>query len=273
MTNELKQCIEAVGRIVAEDGIAVYFQPLVSLSSKGIVGFEAFSRGVDEEGGTLADAGCLFHESLPEKAQRSVEDLCLKKSLSAYKPIYEKYHTMLLFLNINAGLYSKDDLKDTNPLKYQNEFRYNPRMIVFEFDSDQLVKNAPLELIRKLQKDGYRISIDNSDLRKGCREHLFMVRPDFVKVDRTQYKGIEKSEKVRELFRFIVRMFRQAGVMVIAKGVETEEEAHGLLEAGICLQQGYFYSDKSDNGDNFTDKVTRINSFLRERRKATLKAL
>ena len=264
MSEELKSCIEAVGRVVSEEGIAVYFQPLVSIPSKGVVGFEAFSRGVDENGSTLANAACLFNESLPQPAQHKVEELCLKKSLVAYKPIYEKYFSMLLFLNVNAGLYSKEEIRDYKPLKYLEAVNYNPRMVVFEFDATQLAKSAPIDLLRKIKSTGYRISIDNSDLSRGCREQLFMVKPDFIKIDRSQYKGIDTSGRIRELYRFVVGMFKQAGVMPIAKGVETAEEAVSLVKAGITVQQGFYYSDKGAEGESLTDRIARVNSQYRE---------
>lgn len=61
---------------------------------------------------------------------------------------------------------------------------------------------------------------------------------------------------------------KRVGVMVAAKGVETEQEALALADAGVTLQQGYFYSDTGGDSaekDSFAEKVARLNKFLRKK--------
>ncbi len=120
MEGDIKSCITAISKVVTEDSINVLFQPVVSLLSRAVVGFEAFARGVDEKGETIASPGCLFNSSLPIQAQLKVEEMCLKKGFEAYKPLSEKYWDMVLFLNINCGIYSHEESKGRARISWQN---------------------------------------------------------------------------------------------------------------------------------------------------------
>lgn len=276
MGKELMECLSIVSKVVTDKGVEVYYQPIVSLDSKAIVGFEAFSRGVDELGTTVADAACLFNSSLPFQAQYKVETLCLSKSLDSYQAIYSKYQEMLLFLNVNAGLYCLEEYKKSNPVHLVEPLGYDPRIVVFEFDSAHLKKKIPLGVIKDIQKKGYRISVDNADGSLGCKERMFRIRPDFAKLDRKLYAGLDRSAHIKRMVMAAGNTFRESGALPVAKGVETESEAFALAEAGFYLQQGFFYSDSSENDsgtEGFTDKVARIHNHYRNLGVARLKGV
>ncbi|WP_320176318.1 EAL domain-containing protein [Maridesulfovibrio sp.] len=266
MESDIKNCITAISKVVTEDGITVLFQPVVSLLSRSVIGFEAFARGVDEKGETIAPPGCLFNSSLPIQAQLKVEELCLKKSLESYKPLYEKYSDMLLYLNINCGVYCRAEDKGRGPHQLAELYKYSPRMIVFEMDAVQLIENPPLEMIRGVREKGYRLCVDNVLPSFDCIDRLHIIKPDFVKIDRKFYGGIEKSKRIKKKLASIATLFSLCGVLPVAKGVETELEAVSLMQSGFYMQQGYFYSDSAEadgKEDSFADKISRISKFVK----------
>lgn len=265
MDAKLKECIEAVSRVVTEEGIAVYFQPLISLESKSVIGFEAFSRGVDREGNTVANPGDLFNEHLPLTAQHRVEMLCLKKSIESFVPINDNYKEMLLFLNVNSTVYNSPEMPGISPASALKGLEFNPRICVFEFDVAQLKKAVPIKIIRELQDQGYRISLDNIDGSPQSREMLSRIRPDFAKFGQTFFQGVESSRFKNKMVRSAATCLKEAETIAVAKGVENEAEALALAEAGIILQQGFLYSDTVEDGDkeSFQEKVSRINSLYK----------
>lgn len=240
----IKDCIEALRKVLAEESITVFFQPLVSLESKAVVGFESFTRGVDEQGKTVADPGCLFNENLPLKVQERVELLCIRSSLDSFVDINEKYHDMLLFLNVNSILPTSKEFAGHSPQQVATRYEISPRVIVFEFEVAQLKKHVPLKLIRALQSESFRISLDSIDDSVKSKELLFRIRPDFAKLDRKFYLGIEKDKYRRRVVATLCTAMKDVGVMVAAKGVETEQEALVLADAGVTLQQGFFSARK-----------------------------
>ncbi|SMF07767.1 EAL domain-containing protein [Desulfovibrio gilichinskyi] len=266
MENLTNECLISIDKILDDESIEVYFQPILSLESKGIIGFEAFSRGVNEAGKTIVEPVCMFSSSLPPETQLKVEKLCVNNILKSFKNIHLKYKNMILFLNVNSNVYNLPENEKQYPFKTLESYNFNPRTIAFEFEVSQLEKKIPLSLIGSLQKSGYRISLDNTRVSLAGLEVVFKIRPDFVKLDRFFFGGIDKSNHKKNMVRAASLIFEQAGAMPVAKGVETEAEALALAESGFYLQQGFFYANDS-NGENgsasFSDKIAKLNSDFR----------
>ncbi|MGN6110898.1 MAG: EAL domain-containing protein, partial [Kofleriaceae bacterium] len=62
---------------------------------------------------------------------------------------------------------------------------------------------------------------------------------DFVKLDMSLVRDIEKQPMKQRLIRSITELCREQGTMVIGEGVETEAEAQVLVDLGCDLLQGY----------------------------------
>ncbi|MBI9110953.1 EAL domain-containing protein [Maridesulfovibrio ferrireducens] len=266
MENFSNECQTAVGQILEGKGVEVFYQPVLSLESKGVIGFEAFSRGVDELGKTIVEPACLFSSSLPPDTQFKVEMLCLNKSLDSFRDIHRKYKNMILFLNVNSNVYNLPENGKLSPFKAVESFKFNPRTIAFEFEVSQLEKKIPLRLIKSLQENGYRISLDNTRVSLAGLEVVFKIRPDFVKLDRFFFKGLDKSNYKKDMVKAAAFTFKLAGAMPIAKGVETEGEALALAEAGFYIQQGFFYTNEEEGESStstFGEKMANLGADFR----------
>ena len=266
MENITNECLTSVSKVLDGESVEVYFQPVLSLESKCIFGFEAFSRGVDKTGKTIVEPACLFSSSLPAETQLKVETLCVNSILKSFRNIHLKYKNMILFLNVNSNVYNLPENEKQYPLKMLESYNLNPSTIAFEFEVSQLEKKIPLSLISSLQESGYRISLDNTRVSLTGLDVVFKIRPDFIKLDRFFFKGIDKSSHKRNMVKAAALIFEQAGAMPIAKGVETEAEALALAESGFYLQQGFFYTNGGDDESssaNFGDKVAKLNADFR----------
>jgi EAL domain-containing protein (putative c-di-GMP-specific phosphodiesterase class I) len=62
---------------------------------------------------------------------------------------------------------------------------------------------------------------------------------DFVKLDMSLVRDVEKHRMKQRLIRSITGLCRQQGTKVIGEGVETEAEAKVLVDLGCDLLQGY----------------------------------
>lgn len=231
----------------------------------GIVGVEAFSRGVDDDGNAVADAATLFDSELPLSDQQQVEILCHKKSLTSFKGIKTKFNDMLLFLNVNSLLHNDGDHKAVNPADILQEFDFDPRIVVFEFDVNQLREQVPVELIMSLKSQGYRISLDSLQADVRSRELILGLGVDFAKMDRSFYDGIEKSKAVADSVKNAAEGCLRSGVIPMAKGVESEAEAQKLTLSGVALQQGFFFTHNKGKRDSFKDKLQRLHVLQRDK--------
>jgi diguanylate cyclase (GGDEF)-like protein len=66
------------------------------------------------------------------------------------------------------------------------------------------------------------------------------LQPDIVKIDKHFIKGIDKDEIKREFVRSILTIAQRLNCLLIAEGIETQQELDQLIEIGVTLGQGYF---------------------------------
>lgn len=143
-----------------------------------------------------------------------------------------------LFVNLHPADLLDDDLYDAEaPLS-----RLARRVVL------EVTERAGLEAIAdlaprlaRLRALGYRVAID--DLGEGYAglTSLARVEPDFVKLDMSLVRGLDRNPAQRHIIRSTVQLCRELGAEVIAEGVETEAEREALVGLGCELLQGYLF--------------------------------
>jgi EAL domain-containing protein (putative c-di-GMP-specific phosphodiesterase class I) len=94
--------------------------------------------------------------------------------------------------------------------------------------------------VAELRERGFRIAIDDLGGGHARMGALGPLDTDFVKLDMSLVRDVEKNPMKQRLVRSITQLCREHRVMVIGEGVETAAEAQCLTELGCDLLQGYF---------------------------------
>jgi EAL domain-containing protein (putative c-di-GMP-specific phosphodiesterase class I) len=68
------------------------------------------------------------------------------------------------------------------------------------------------------------------------------VEPDFVKIDGSLVRGLERSGKQQLVVTSLLELARELGSHVIAEAIETEAERAALGVLGIDWRQGYSFA-------------------------------
>ncbi len=113
--------------------------------------------------------------------------------------------------------------------------------LVVEILETVFLPNHPIALdrVRGLAGMGAQIAID--DYGSGYSNMLLLesLSPDYIKLDRT-FLGEGRTAADRlSMIRSAVDVAHVVGSQVIAEGIETEEQLHVALDAGVDLIQGY----------------------------------
>jgi len=259
MTESIAVNEAAVLDIIKARNVQTYFQPVVSLSTRSIVGFEAFSRGGGgKDGEPTVEPAVLFHRDLSPDTKINVDRLCRETALAQFKPIFLGHRDLLLFLNLNTDILPFVDMQ-TQVLKHQ--------VASMDIDLGSVVIELPLnmaggeEVIRfaeTYRELGFRISLDNCGAGDGLENALCAVRPSFLKICPALYAADRDLDGLKRLVESAERL----GAMVVAQGVESEEASIRLLSAGVHLQQGYYYSkDEGGEGgqaETFSRKIQAV---------------
>ena len=258
----------AIEKILAEEKIAVFFQPVVNVRGKAILGFEAFSRSIGGEGASL-DAHDLFAQPWDPSVRLRLCRLCRRKALEAFRPIAERHQQMLLVLNVDAvGVAAAE--RPGHLAAICESMGLAGRRVVIELERSGLSSPEIARFVQFYREHGFKLSIDAMDGLSTPTEEIFALKPDYIKIDRVAYTDVEGKEFKRDMVAALCRLAERIGSVVVAKNVESEEEAARLLEWGVNIQQGYCYTKDKDCQEKdpiraFLVKVEEINRRFRER--------
>ena len=225
--------------ILTKQRIKPVFQPIVSLKSGEIIGYEALSRITD-----IKDIKCsdeLFCLAGIYGKIWELEQLCRTKILEKYSEFEDKNYDKL-FLNVSPMVIHDKEFRSGLTNDYLNQYGMNINSIVFEVTEKNVVDDikAFKNTVNHYKKQGYRIAIDDTG---SCYSGLNLICDTvqhYLKLDITLIRNINKDAIKYAMVKSLVEFANLTNIELIAEGVECEEELKALLKLGVHNAQGYF---------------------------------
>lgn len=262
--NKDKKIKKQLESIMEKSMISAVYQPIVSLRNGEITGYEALSR--------IQLENCDFSvEEMFEYAEQfnhlwMLEYICRKKAIKgARKDIGNRK----LFLNVDPNIIRDERFKEGMTKSYLDRYGISPDNIVFEIsERTNIEKVEPFQnTIAHYKKQNYQIAID--DFGKGYAQinRIFFLQPQFVKLDISLVKNIDKDSVKSSLIEGFIRFCHDYQITVIAEGIETKQELKKLIQLGVDLGQGYLLGRPNakmrDLPASIAEMIQRENSELK----------
>jgi len=228
--------LNALSSILAQNGLHSLFQPIISLSERRILGYEALSRGPSNS--PLHSPISLFAVARQAGRLSELEMLC---RLSACRRFSEQKLPGKLFLNVSPESLLEPTHQPGRTLQLLQDFGIDPSNVVIELteqtptDDFQLLQNA----LHHYRAMGFSIALDDLGAGYSSLRLWSELRPDYVKIDRHFIDGIHQDALKREFVGSILQIAKASRALVIAEGIELPEELAVLTEMGVDLVQGY----------------------------------
>lgn len=208
------------------DAIVPVFQPIVSLSTGEVLGYEALARFPHpparrpDEWFELARA-CGLGPELEAHAARE-----------ALLPRVRPAGTYLAF-NLSPSALASPEVAAVLPEDLTD--------IVLEITAGHgLVDYEPLvDQLASLRARGARIAIDDAGADYSGLRHVMRVAPDIIKLDRALVADVDSDPVKAALVDSYVRFASRTGAVVCAEGVETTEELRALTALDVGCAQGF----------------------------------
>ncbi len=231
--------LSALESILAHGDLHSLFQPIVSLSERRILGYEALTRGPSNS--PLHAPIALF--SVARNAGR-LSELEVAARKSACRHFHEQQLSGKLFLNVSPESLLEPSHQPGRTLKLLQDFGIPPDQVVIE-----LTEQAPIDdfslldtALHHYRAMGFSIALDDLGAGYSSLRLWSELRPDYVKIDRHFIDGIHLDAVKREFVGSILKMAKASRAQVIAEGIELVEELAVLTEMGVDLVQGYLLS-------------------------------
>jgi EAL domain-containing protein (putative c-di-GMP-specific phosphodiesterase class I) len=254
---------EILRSIIDDKAIEVHYQPIVSMIKKSIVGLEGLSRGVFEN--ELVDPLPLFKKAAKEKQNVTLDRICREKVIENFIETYSKYKDMLLFINIDCSTLTDEIVGSGFITNLVSEYNIKPENIVIEIVESKVTNvQALTKFINTYRSKGFLIAIDDVGSGRSNLDRIIIVKPDIIKIDRAIVKDIHLDYYKQEVFRSLASLSKTLGAMIVAEGIETEEEAIKAVELGADMLQGYYLATPQKLSSNmvktFNQQVRKIAS-------------
>ncbi len=214
------------------------FQPIVSTNSGRTVAYEALLRSnhpVFDNPGRVID--------FAERCAR-VRDLGRGIRKLAVEAFHPPNKDARLFVNLHA-----QELFDPQLISRAEPMREIAGRIVLEItERENLTHLEDLKpRLRALRELGFQIAIDDLGSGYSGLASLVHMEPDYLKLDMSLVRGIEKSVIQQKIIESIAKLSDSIGVTLVAEGIETQEENAMLRSLGCDWMQGYFFGRPSKN--------------------------
>ena len=225
-------------KLLAANSLFVRFQPLVSLKTKRPVACECLLRG-DLDGAEVG-AERLLSTARVLRMSHELDHAAWRAAIKQGRSFMQAGHS--LFLNFTpTSVYNPTfAVKKTKAMCQENEV--DIAHLVFEVTEAEKVRDLDFlkNIMHEYRAEGAKIALD--DLGSGYSSilHLADLRPDYVKLDQQLVRDAYKDYVRSVLLRAITEAAHQLGILVVAEGVETEEDLKFCLDINADLVQGYF---------------------------------
>ena len=233
---------EEFERVLHERLLRTVFQPIVSVESGGVVGYEALIRG--PAGSVLESPDALIKEAY--RQNRVVEFDWAARAAASHAALAARLTPDdLLFLNIEPMALATNCPPD---LWADIEEAFGTFRIILEITERSLDRDprALFEGIDRQRPTVTGLALDDVGADVRAMSMLPVIRPDVIKLDLKVTQNTPSRAAMRVL-HFVYEEVERTGATILAEGVETKRHAEVARALGASLAQGWFYGKPIDD--------------------------
>ena len=224
------------------------FQPKYGKDGKSIIGAEALVRWYKYGSIISPDIFvpmCEANGLIKEIDELVFEDVC--KNIRNW--IDNNKNVVPICVNLSRSYLDKTDLID-NIERYIDKYKISRDLIQFEITESSLMGNEDIlkDIVSLLHEKGFEVLVDDFGVGYSSIKAISYVNFDALKIDKSFVDGIGE-QKWESIIEYTVKLANNLGMIVVAEGIETEEQYKFLLKCNCDMFQGYYFSKPLDSND------------------------
>lgn len=228
--------------IPREDEIAPFFQPIVSIQTQRIIGYETLGRKVTSQG--IESLGPFFKDpAIPDDIHIAIDRVLRER---AFAKLAQAKQDCQLFINLKpAWIYRVYHETGQLPtLQLLEKHGLSPARLVVEVTEEDFQGNLQelKEVLEIYRSKGCTIAIDDVGSGFSSLDRIAMIQPKIMKIDLNILKKSATHDGYKALLRSFSIVSEQMGASLLLEGVETKEELSVALRAGARYVQGFLLS-------------------------------
>lgn len=215
----------------------IKYQPIVSLSTGTVLGWEALTRGPGDS--HFRSPQVIFNFAAEVNLLYPVERVC---RYLAIKNLGDIGRDEKVFLNINPLTISDPNFVKGETINTIRQSGLSQRNIVFEITEQADLRAMPnfKRTLGHYRGQGYLVAIDDAGAGFSSLQAIAQVRPDYIKIDMSLVRGVDSDPVKKAMMETFTAFAEKIGSFIIAEGIETESELRTLIKMGVHYGQGYY---------------------------------
>jgi diguanylate cyclase (GGDEF)-like protein/PAS domain S-box-containing protein len=233
-------------KAIEKEEFFVYYQPIYSLITGKIEGFEALARW---DHATLGEIAPTRFIPLAEELGLidSLGEFILQKScreMQTLRNLLPRLTSLMLSVNLSCKQFADPNL--VSRIKtILDKTGFPPHKLKLEITESVFFEHQQrsVEMLNTLRDLGIEINIDDFGTGYSNLNYLRQLPISTLKIDRSFISPIEPDGSNTEIVRTIVMLARNLGLKVIAEGVETEVQLEELKRLNCEGAQGFLFAE------------------------------
>ncbi len=230
-----------VERGLAKKEFVPYYQPIVDVSSNSLYGCEMLARW--QRPGQAVISPMEFIPYVEKSGQiLAITDQLLEKGTLEIRKLNWHITKQIISINVVPDQLESPDIME-KLLRILKGSDINLNQVAFEVTERKQFTDLAMasDVIEQLRSKGIDVKLDDAGTGYGGFSYIQQLNIRSLKIDKMFVENIGTTDIKVSLLNSIIAFGKEAGMEMIAEGVETEEQSQYLAEQGVYLQQGYFF--------------------------------
>lgn len=229
---ELKHAIE-------NDGLQLYFQPQLCLTTGKIAGAEVLIRWIHPEHGFIPPDDFIPLAERTGVIHPLTQWIC-KEAFSFLSRLNQAGYDLSLSINISARNLQDKFFKEAVAALAKNANIPVDRIVMELTETAVMVHpEEAMRVMRELSTAGFRLSIDDFGTGYSSLAYLKQLPVKELKIDRTFVMEMSKNNNDQVIVNTTLQMGHNLGLEIVAEGIEDQATLDSLTSMKCDLAQGY----------------------------------
>jgi diguanylate cyclase (GGDEF)-like protein len=250
LETDLRKAVENLSTsLVEKQEFVLHYQPIVSLKTQRIEGFEALVRWQHPTRGLLSP-GLFIHLAEERGLISAISQSILKQAcqqLKIWQSMFPQQQPLSMNINLSTREFSQPALVTTLD-QIMKVTGLNPKDIKLEITENLIMSetDAVRETLNQLRTRGFPLCVDDFGTGYSSLSYLDRFPVSILKIDRSFINRMGNNGENTYTIRAIITLARSLNMDVVAEGVEKLEQLIQLKMLKCEKVQGYFYSKPVD---------------------------
>jgi diguanylate cyclase (GGDEF)-like protein/PAS domain S-box-containing protein len=239
------QILSGLYSAVQANQFRLHYQPIVSLTTGTLAGFEALIRWFHPEHGLISPLSFIpvAEETglIVPIGQWVMQEAC--RQMAAWNELTEGDTSIYMSVNLSAKQFVEEDISAQIESAVA-ESGISPLQLKLEITETAVLENqdSAAEMLRRIKSSGVRVSLDDFGTGYSSFSYLHRLPYDTLKVDRSFVSRLGEGDDSTSIVHAIISLAHNLRMDVVAEGVETVGQAEKLRTMACEYAQGYYFA-------------------------------